>query len=99
MLRACRICLQRMPATEFLAHKQAHAAVPPRVGHFKKPCPHCHRLIPANEWLDHQANAHRSAASVYRSSGAWKRLRAARLALDGYRCQSCGSTENLECHH
>ena len=29
----------------------------------------------------------------------WKHIRAYRLYLDDYKCQYCGSTEILQCHH
>jgi hypothetical protein len=36
---------------------------------------------------------------LYMASARWKMLRAAVLERDNHRCQECGSTQNLECHH
>jgi hypothetical protein len=110
-LRSCRICGETgIPSEQFAGHKAAHlaemkarAARPSRT---LRPCYVCPRtadgkmaLVLASEMEHHRATVHPSAAGIYRSSGAWKRLRAARLSIDGYRCQGCGSTENLEVHH
>jgi len=35
----------------------------------------------------------------YLDSYAWKALKEVRLAIANYRCESCGSTDNLELHH
>lgn len=64
-----------------------------------RPCRHCRKLVPSNEWLAHQA-AHKRENPVvrHRSSAAHKRERAERLARVGNRCEQCGSTEDLELH-
>lgn len=36
---------------------------------------------------------------LYMESGQWKKLRATVLERDNHQCQSCGSTETLQCHH
>lgn len=35
----------------------------------------------------------------YINSPEWKHKRLARLKLDKFRCRTCGSEEDLECHH
>ena len=67
-----------------------------------RPCTRCAppQLIPAHEWHAHLAmHKRQTPAAVYRSSAGWRRARAERLALDGYRCQKCGSETDLEVHH
>lgn len=35
----------------------------------------------------------------YYKSNKWQEIRQARMKYDGYRCQKCGSSENLQVHH
>lgn len=36
---------------------------------------------------------------AYLNSDAWKEIRNKRVKMDGYKCQVCGSSSNLEVHH
>jgi hypothetical protein len=44
-------------------------------------------------------NARKDAYEAYINSDVWSDKRRERLKLDSYRCQKCGTAENLHVHH